>query len=74
MRFVNILAYDPGLAVIGADMAVRGVSEAGHTLVEASASIVESVPDVAGAAVEGVGEAAGAVFEVIAEIIGGIFS
>jgi Zn-finger nucleic acid-binding protein len=65
--FVDILSYDPGLVVYGAEAI-------GEFAIEASSGIISNVPEIAGACAEGIGELAGAVFEIIAEIIGSIFS
>ncbi len=68
--FIDVLAYDPGLMIYGAEASV----EVGKAVVETSANIISNSPEIAGAVFEGTGEVAGAVFETIAEIISGIFS
>lgn len=68
--FLEVLSYDLGLALYGAEAGIR----AGAAVLESSAKVISNSPEIAGAVVEGTGEVAGAVFETISEIIGGIFS
>lgn len=57
--FVDILAYDPGILIYGAEAGV----EIGKAAVEASASIISKTPEIAGSVLEGTGELTGAALE-----------
>ena len=63
---LDVLAYSPELAFVGA-------RAAGH-VIGASAQALTHAPEAVGMAAEVAGEAAAGVFETIVEIIGGLFS
>ncbi len=66
LALLEVLAYSPELAFVGA-------RAAGHAI-GASAEALAHAPEAVGAAAEVAGEAAAGVFEAILEIISGIFS